>query len=206
MDSTRPSPRSFPASCCAIRKPSNKCSSACGVQLSQCPRKAPMPATSSTPCSGGHEFAPLPEFRERQGLAYSIYSDLNPYRDTGCMAVYAGTSLASAAKVSALGGQRISRSENKAVPVEELRRSKDQLKGSLMLSLESSTARMSNLARQEMLLRPLPDLDELSKKDRSRDRRRLQTLRRNSSRPNPSGYGLGNLRGLKISRDQASPA
>jgi predicted Zn-dependent peptidase len=36
--------------------------------------------------------------RERQGHN-SIYNDLNPYRDTGCLAVYAGTSLASAAKV-----------------------------------------------------------------------------------------------------------
>ena len=47
------------------------------------------------------------------------------------------------------------------VPEEELRRSKDQLKGSLMLSLESSTARMSNLARQEMYFDHFYSLDEL---------------------------------------------
>jgi len=47
------------------------------------------------------------------------------------------------------------------VPEEELRRAKDQLKGSLMLSLESSTARMSNLARQEMYFDRFYGLDEL---------------------------------------------
>ena len=50
------------------------------------------------------------------------------------------------------------------VPEEELRRSKDQLKGSLMLSLESSTARMSNLARQEMYFDRFYGMDELIEK------------------------------------------
>ena len=50
------------------------------------------------------------------------------------------------------------------MPEEELRRSKAQLKGSLMLSLESSTARMSNLARQEMYFDRFYDLDELIEK------------------------------------------
>ena len=102
--------------------------------------------------------------RERQGLAYSIYSDLNPYRDTGCLAVYAGTSLASAAKVVKSVVSEFRDLKNKPVPEEELRRSKDQLKGSLMLSLESSTARMSNLARQEMYFDHFQDLDELIEK------------------------------------------
>jgi len=38
----------------------------------------------------GYEFAPVPENREEQGLVYSIYSDLNPYRDTGCLANLCG--------------------------------------------------------------------------------------------------------------------
>ena len=88
--------------------------------------------------------------REKQGLVYSIFSELNPYRDTGCLAVYAGTSKESAPKVvqSVLKEFR----DLKEVPVstDELVRAKAQLKGSLMLSLESSMARMSNLARQEM--------------------------------------------------------
>ena len=65
----------------------------------------------NTLLGGGMSSRLFQNIRERQGLAYSIYSDLNPYRDTGCMAVYAGTSLASAAKVVQLGGQRIPQPE-----------------------------------------------------------------------------------------------
>src|SRR5438270_7964015 len=53
----------------------------------------------NTLLGGGMSSRLSQNIRERQGLAYPIYSDLNPYRDTGCMAVYAGTSLASASKV-----------------------------------------------------------------------------------------------------------
>ena len=45
---------------------------------------------SEHPARRRHEFAPFQNIRERQGLAYAIYSDLNPYRDTGCLSVYAG--------------------------------------------------------------------------------------------------------------------
>src|SRR5436305_8289543 len=115
----------------------------------------------NTLLGGGMSSRLFQNIRERQGLAYSIYSDLNPYRDTGCMAVYAGTSLNSAAKVVRSVVNEFRDLKNKPVPEEELRRSKDQLKGSLMLSLESSTARMSNLARQEMYFDSFQDLDEL---------------------------------------------
>src|SRR5207237_6039594 len=101
----------------------------------------------NTLLGGGMSSRLFQNIRERQGLAYSIYSDLNPYRDTGALAVYAGTSRESAVKVvqSVVGEFR--RLKIEPVPAEELRRSKVQLKGSLMLSLESSTARMSTLAR-----------------------------------------------------------
>ena len=115
----------------------------------------------NTLLGGGMSSRLFQNIRERQGLAYSIYSDLNPYRDTGCLAVYAGTSLASASKVvqSVVGEFRKLKAE--PVPEEELSRSKAQLKGSLMLSLESSSARMSNLARQEMYFGRFFTLDEL---------------------------------------------
>ena len=106
--------------------------------------------------------------RERQGLAYAIYSDLSPYRDTGCLSVYAGTSRESAAKVVQSIVSEFRKLKSETVPAEELRRSKDQLKGSLMLSLESSTARMSNLARQEMYFDHFYGMDELLEKDRER--------------------------------------
>src|SRR6266581_9353183 len=115
----------------------------------------------NTLLGGGMSSRLFQNIRERQGLAYSIYSDLNPYRDTGCLAVYAGTSRESAAKVVRSVVSEFRKLKAEPVPEEELRRAKDQLKGSLMLSLESSTARMSNLARQEMYFDRFYDLDEI---------------------------------------------
>jgi predicted Zn-dependent peptidase len=157
----------------------------------------------NTLLGGGMSSRLFQNIRERQGLAYSIYSDLNPYRDTGCMAVYAGTSLASASKVVQSVVNEFRNLKNHGVPEEELRRSKDQLKGSLMLSLESSTSRMSNLARQEMYFDRFQDLDELIEKIEAVTAEDLQTLAQEFFRTELVAVtALGNLSGLKISRDQ----
>jgi predicted Zn-dependent peptidase len=157
----------------------------------------------NTLLGGGMSSRLFQNIRERQGLAYSIYSDLNPYRDTGCMAVYAGTSLASASKVVQSVVSEFHNLKTEPVPAEELRRSKDQLKGSLMLSLESSTARMSNLARQEMYFDRFYDLDELIEKIEAVTAEDLQDLANEFFRTELVAVtALGNLNGLKISRDQ----
>src|SRR6202522_3966685 len=157
----------------------------------------------NTLLGGGMSSRLFQNIRERQGLAYSIYSDLNPYRDTGCMAVYVGTSLASAAKVVKSVVTEFRNLKNMPVPEEELRRSKDQLKGSLMLSLESSTARMSNLARQEMYFDHFQDLDELIEKIEAVTVEDLQNLAQEFFKTESVAVtALGNLSGLKISREQ----
>src|SRR5271163_766820 len=157
----------------------------------------------NTLLGGGMSSRLFQNIRERQGLAYSIYSDLNPYRDTGCMAVYAGTSLASATKVVKAVVSEFHNLKTQPVPEEEIRRSKDQLKGSLMLSLESSTARMSNLARQEMYFDHFQDLDELIEKIEAVTAVDLQTLAQEFFKTESVAVtALGNLSGLKISRDQ----
>jgi len=157
----------------------------------------------NTLLGGGMSSRLFQNIRERQGLAYSIYSDLNPYRDTGCLAVYAGTSLASASKVvqSVVGEFRKLKTES--VPDEELRRSKAQLKGSLMLSLESSTSRMSNLARQEMYFDRYYDLDELIERIEAVTAEDLSKLASEFFKPESVAVtALGNLNGLKVTRDQ----
>jgi predicted Zn-dependent peptidase len=157
----------------------------------------------NTLLGGGMSSRLFQNIRERQGLAYSIYSDLNPYRDTGCMAVYAGTSLASASKVVQAVVSEFRNLKNEPVPEEELRRSKDQMKGSLMLSLESSTARMSNLARQEMYFDRFQDLDELVLKIEAVTADDLQSLAQEFFKTESVAVtALGNLSGLKISRNQ----
>jgi predicted Zn-dependent peptidase len=157
----------------------------------------------NTVLGGGMSSRLFQNIRERQGLVYAIYSDLNPYRDTGCLGVYAGTSRTSAGRVVESIIAEFRNLKSGPVPQEELRRCKDQLKGSLMLSLESSTARMSNLARQEMYFERFYDLDELIERIESVTADDLQNLANDFFRTeNIAVTVLGNLNGLKLTRDQ----
>jgi predicted Zn-dependent peptidase len=157
----------------------------------------------NTLLGGGMSSRLFQNIRERQGLAYAIYSDLNPYRDTGCLCVYAGTSRESAERVVRSVVSEFRNLKTEPVPEEELRRAKDQLKGSLMLSLESSTARMSNLARQEMYFDRFYGLDELIEKIGSITAEDLQQMANDYFRSDSIAVTvLGNLNGLKISREQ----
>ena len=159
----------------------------------------------NTVLGGGMSSRLFQKIREREGLVYAIYSDLNPYRDTGCLSVYAGTSRESAGKVVQAIVSEFRKLKVEAIPAEELRRAKDQLKGSLMLSLESSTARMSNLARQEMYFDRFISMDELLKKIEGVTAEELQALANEFFHTESIAVTiLGNLNGLKLSREQLS--
>ncbi len=99
--------------------------------------------------------------REKHGLAYNVFSELSPYRDSGCLSIYAATAPSTAnALVEAILGE-LRRLKHEDVSAAELQRSKRYLKGSLMLSLESSSSRMAHLARQVMFLGQPAELDLL---------------------------------------------
>jgi predicted Zn-dependent peptidase len=72
------------------------------------------------------------------------------YSDAGNLTIYAGTSLENVDQVLRLTVEELRRLKAEPVPPVELRRAKDHLKGSLMLSLENTGSRMSHLARQEI--------------------------------------------------------
>ncbi len=95
--------------------------------------------------------------REKRGLVYTISSGITSYSDAGLLSVYAGTSLDSVREVIRLTLEEMRRLVGERLPEEELRRSRDHIKGGLVLSLESTSARMSHLARQEIYFgRQLP--------------------------------------------------
>jgi predicted Zn-dependent peptidase len=98
--------------------------------------------------------------REKHGLVYSISSGVSSYSDAGTLTVYAGTSLDNLGAVINLTVDEIKRLKGESVPQDELRRAKDHLKGSLMLSLENTGSRMSHLARQEIYFGRQLSLDE----------------------------------------------
>jgi predicted Zn-dependent peptidase len=99
--------------------------------------------------------------REQRGLAYAVFSTANSYADAGHVMVYAATSPSSAREVTDLVLQEFRRIKAEPVESGELQLAKDNLKGNLMLSLESSSSRMSNLARQEMYFGRQTSMDDV---------------------------------------------
>jgi predicted Zn-dependent peptidase len=157
----------------------------------------------NTILGGGMSSRLFQNVREKQGLVYSIFSELNPYRDAGCLAVYAGTSRESAVKVVQSVLSEFRNLKETPVSSEELERAKAQLKGNLMLSLESSMARMSNLARQEMYYDRFYGMDEVTEKIEAVNAEQVQNVARDFFVADQIAVTvLGNLNGLRLSRDQ----
>jgi predicted Zn-dependent peptidase len=98
--------------------------------------------------------------REKRGLAYAVFSGLSAYRDAGNITIYAGCANDAVEQVIDLCVEEMRGMKRSPVPEPELRRAKDHLKGSLMLSLENTASRMSHLARQEIYFDRHFGLDE----------------------------------------------
>src|SRR6516225_760843 len=156
----------------------------------------------NTLLGGGMSSRLFQNVREKQGLVYSIFSELNPYKDTGCLAVYAGTSRESATKVVQSVLREFHAIKIGELPEDEVKRAKDQLKGGLMLSLESSTARMSNLARQEMYHDRFMGMDEIIQRvqDVTLDAV-VEAANEMFEQETIAVTVLGNLNGLKLTRE-----
>jgi predicted Zn-dependent peptidase len=86
--------------------------------------------------------------REKRGLVYSIYSMLNLYHDAGALVVYAGSAPEKALEVVELTLKEFGTLRKQLVSAQELKRAKENIKGSVMLGLESSSSRMTHLAQQ----------------------------------------------------------
>jgi predicted Zn-dependent peptidase len=98
--------------------------------------------------------------REKRGLAYAVFSGLSAYRDAGSLTIYAGCANHAIGELIDVVVVELRRMKNEPLPESELRRAKDHLKGSLMLNLESTSSRMSHLARQEIYFDRHFGLDE----------------------------------------------
>ena len=141
--------------------------------------------------------------REKRGLAYAVFSGLSAYRDAGTFTVYAGCANEAVGEVLDLIVEELRGVKQTPVPHAELQRSKDHLKGSLMLSLENTASRMSHLARQEIYFDRQFGLDEtLAGIERvtAGDVQRVATdLFRNGSL---AATVLGNVNGLDIPKER----
>jgi predicted Zn-dependent peptidase len=157
----------------------------------------------NTILGGGMSSRLFQTVREERGLVYAIYSDLNPYRDTGSLCVYAGTSADRAVQVIDLIMEEFRRLKTEPLQPDELRRAKDQLKGNLLLSLESSMSRMSNLARQQMYFERFFGLDEILERVEGVTEEQVMAMATNLFQPERVAVTmLGRLDGLRLSRNQ----
>jgi predicted Zn-dependent peptidase len=103
------------------------------------------------------------EVREQNALAYSIYSYVTAYRDAGLLTVYAGTDPANASQAIGLIVKELRKIRDEGITPAEEMRVRDQIKGNLVLSLETSNSHMGRIARQEIYFGKYLSVDEIIK-------------------------------------------
>jgi predicted Zn-dependent peptidase len=156
----------------------------------------------NTMLGGGMSSRLFQTIREEQGLAYSIYSEMSPYRDTGSLCVYAGTSVDKTEKLLRLTLQELRRLKEETVSNVELKRAKDQLKSNMVIGLESSGSRMANLARQQMYFGRFFGVDEIMEEIEAVTTADIQELAQQLFRPEAMALTLlGNLGTMKVERE-----
>lgn len=101
------------------------------------------------------------EVREKRGLAYSVGSYNEQYTDSGLVATYVGTREENVEEACAVIGAELARLRSEPVSAEELARAKESVKGRLVLSSESTAARMMRISRATLFGLPIESLDEM---------------------------------------------
>ena len=155
----------------------------------------------NTVLGGGMSSRLFQTIREERGLAYSVYSDLSPYRDTGNLCVYAGTSAGNTLQVIDLIMAEFRNLKETPISAEELTRAKDQMKGNILLGLESSNSRMANLARQEMYFHQFFSAEEIIARIDEVDAAQVQEMAQRLFVADSIAVTLlGRLDGVKLTR------
>ena len=157
----------------------------------------------NTVLGGGMSSRLFQTIREERGMVYSIYSDLSPYRDTGTLLVYAGTSAGKTLEVVDLILGEFGKLKQELLSEEELKRAKDQVKGNILMGLESSNSRMANLARQEMYFRNFVTVDEIIARIDEVTAEQVQGMAQRLFEPARIAVTLlGRLDGVKLGRER----
>lgn len=104
------------------------------------------------------------EIREKRGLAYSIFSTSSPFRNFGVSYVYAGTSKENMKQVIDIILEQFTKIKKEGIKPDELERARENLKGTLVLGMESTSARMNWLAKSEFYYGRTMTIDEIFKR------------------------------------------
>ncbi|MBN2469045.1 MAG: insulinase family protein [Deltaproteobacteria bacterium] len=101
------------------------------------------------------------EVREKHGLAYSVFSYLSSYSDTGILGIYAGTTSDNVKKVLDIIMNELRHLREKSIQEADLEKAKEQIRGNILLSSESTDNRMGRLARGELYFGKFIPLKEI---------------------------------------------
>lgn len=141
--------------------------------------------------------------REERGLAYSVGSGGNTFSDVGVFTIYAGTSPEHVDEVFDLALAELRRIVSETVPEEELQLAKDQAVSSILLGLESSSARAGALARQEIIHGRYVSPTEILQQLEAVTPDDLQRIARHYFTSDSLAVGaLGNLNGFSVDRSR----
>ncbi|HEY0162386.1 MAG TPA: pitrilysin family protein [Edaphobacter sp.] len=150
---------------------------------------------------GGMSSRLFQSIREDRGLAYSIFSEMSPFRDTGSLAIYAGVAIDKTKQTIELTMRELSRLKQETVSVSELTRAKDQLKSNMVMGLESGSSRMANLARQQMYFGRFFGIEDLTREIEAVTPEDIQRLARELFRSETMAVALlGNLGEMTVER------
>jgi predicted Zn-dependent peptidase len=115
----------------------------------------------NTILGGGMSSRLFEEVREKMGLAYSVYSYVISHADSGSLVVYAGTEQVHCREVIDIALREMGRMKREAVPADELNSAREQLKGKILMSLESTDSLMTRLAKNEIYLKRYQPVEEV---------------------------------------------
>jgi predicted Zn-dependent peptidase len=160
----------------------------------------------NTALGGGMSSRLFQEVREKRGRVYSIYSFMSSCVDTGYVAVYAGTNPEWVDEVIEVTLNELKKVKREGLTQPELDRAKSQIKGNMLLGMESTDSRMNRLARNEIYFRRDVPLEELAKGIESVTNDQVVELAALCFQPDQMAMVmLGDLKGRKISDDVFAP-
>ena len=111
---------------------------------------------------GGMSSRLFQEVREKRGLAYAVYAYHQGYSDAGAVKMYVGSTTGNVEEAARVIAEQLDRIRNEAVTEEELQRTKEQLKSSTILAMESTAARMTRIGRSVITGSELLTPEEIS--------------------------------------------
>jgi predicted Zn-dependent peptidase len=160
----------------------------------------------NTALGGGMSSRLFQEVREKRGRVYSIYSFMSAFLDCGYFGVYAGTNPEWVDEVIEVTLKEINKVVRGGLAPEELARAKSQLKGNMLLGMESTESRMNRVARNEIYFRRDIPIDELGREIEKVTNDQVVELASSCFKPERMGMVLlGDLKGRQLGPEVWSP-